>query len=154
MQGIESWSTVLIAGLGIAGTLLAPLLSERMRRRSVRQERLLAERMGVYADLLRAAARIAENSKRWASDPGLELQMTDDEELNIMQARLQVVGSKKVHKEYESFFVSVQLFNFKLAQARLGDSELIDRPMLHQGAGRIKKHYLDLVQLIREETSS
>lgn len=90
------WTTVVIAVAGIAGTVLAPIITERMRREGVRQERLLTEGLEVYADLLRVTARLADNAMNWAAMPTAELEETDDAELDRTVSRVRVVASDEV----------------------------------------------------------
>ncbi|WP_053204720.1 hypothetical protein [Jiangella muralis] len=60
-------ATAWVAIAGIAGTLIAPVLAERMRRKSARQEALMGHQLVAYADLLRATARLAGNATTWAA---------------------------------------------------------------------------------------
>jgi hypothetical protein len=82
---------------GIAGTLigalLGPVLSERMRRNSVRTEQFSAQRLVIYADLLRVAARFADNAQTWAVHPLKELVENESEELDRLFSQVRVIAS-------------------------------------------------------------
>jgi len=82
-------STVVVAIAGtLAAAVLAPFVTGRMSRKSARLDRLTTERIGAYADLLRATARLADNAMTWASLPLADLQETDDAEMNRIISRV------------------------------------------------------------------
>jgi hypothetical protein len=54
------------------------VISERMRRRGAREDRLFETRLTVYADLLKAAAQITDNALTWSAIPLADLDEPDD----------------------------------------------------------------------------
>lgn len=114
-------ATAWVAVAGIVGTVLAPLVLERMRRESARREHLLAHRTGAYADLLRVTAKLVDNAAQWAFTPTADLTQTDDEELNAIVARVRVVGSPRLFDKLKEFESETHKFNrlFSLVDAAL-----------------------------------
>lgn len=115
-------ATTVVALAGIGATLLAgvagPLLVERMRRESERRGHLLLRRLDVYADLLRATARLADNAIDWAFQPLAELRETDDEELNRLVSQVRVVASRSVHEQLTDLTRRMSAFYRVLFPAR------------------------------------
>ena len=62
-------ATAWVAIAGILGTLLSPIVAERMRRRSERQMRLHDERVTTYGELLAAVSQLTENAMTRAAIP-------------------------------------------------------------------------------------
>lgn len=48
---------VIVGVVGVVGTLLAPVVAERMRRRGAHRDRLADQRLLVYADVVRVGRR-------------------------------------------------------------------------------------------------
>lgn len=94
---------VLIAGLGITGTLLSPIITELVRRKSTRREQLTDRRLDVYADLLRVTARVVENAQTWSALPTEDLQENDPEELDRVIGQADVIASPKVDEVLREF---------------------------------------------------
>lgn len=107
-----------IAIAGIIGTLLAPLLHEVVRRRSVRDHEVLVRRMDTYADLLQATARFADNAQTWSAIPLADLEETEDEKLNRLLSEVRVHGSKAVYASTKRLSSALQEFNRRLWHAR------------------------------------
>lgn len=97
---VNTTAWVAIAGIAdtLVGTLLAPVLTERMRRKSTRAEQLRGERLKVYADLLRVTARVADNEMEWSLATACGLEETDDDELDQVISQARVVASKNVYE--------------------------------------------------------
>lgn len=108
---------VLIAGLGIAGTLLSPLIAERARRKSTRQEQLTGRRLAVYADLLRITARVVENAQTWSAIPTVDLQENDPEELDHVVGQADVIASPEVDEVLREFSRLAHAFHRDLVVA-------------------------------------
>jgi hypothetical protein len=116
-------TTAWVAVAGIAGTLLgallAPILAEWMHRKSTRTEQLRAERLRVYADLLRVTGRVADNAMDWSAIPLADLKETDDDELNQVLSQARVVASKKVYTRLGELTRLAGEFNRQLFPARI-----------------------------------
>ncbi|HEX6686435.1 MAG TPA: hypothetical protein VF062_26930 [Candidatus Limnocylindrales bacterium] len=107
---------------GIGGTLLAgtltPLIAERARREGARQELLRTRRVDIYADLIRATARLVENARIWAAAPTVDLKETPEDEWDILVARVEVIASKNVHEYLIVLAKIVGAFNMFFRWAR------------------------------------
>jgi hypothetical protein len=162
--------TAWVAIAGISATLIAgilgPLLAERMRRESARLERLLGRRLDVYADLLRASARLADNSMTWSAIPLADLKETDDEELDRLVSQVRVVASKDVYQQLQALAGRAHEFNQLLFQAKLHHNRLRDagkvdddlslrqRMSLGSIADEMRKEHKKLEATIRGELAS
>lgn len=108
-------ATAWVGALGILGTLLAallpPLITEPMRRESNRREQVIAHQLDVYADLLKATARLADNAMTWAATPLADLNETANDELDRVISRARVVASKAVYLVLEDLTRNVHKFN-------------------------------------------
>jgi hypothetical protein len=160
-------ATAWVALAGIAGTLLgtlsSPLLAERMRRESVRREALLNRRLSMYADLLRATARVADNAMAWSSIPLADLKETDDEDLNRIVSLARVVASDQVYAHLTELSDAAQEFNRLLFSARVyharlqdeghvDDSRSIEQRMaLGSVADKLQASYKEMERSIRSE---
>lgn len=156
-------TTAWVAIAGIAGTLLAPILAEWMRRKSTRAEQLRAERLKVYADLLRVTARVADNAMNWSAMPLADLKETDDEELDQVLSQARVVASKKVYERFNELRRLASEFNRQLFLARLyhqrirnegqaDDAESIGQRMsLGAVADKMVEAYKQIESAIRNE---
>ncbi|MEV6512955.1 hypothetical protein AB0M61_43535 [Streptomyces sp. NPDC051642] len=125
-----------IAGIAgtLIGTLLGPVLSERMRRNSVRTEQFSAQRLVVYADLLRVAARFADNAETWAATPLAELEENDPEELDRLFSQVRVIASPSVCEQVRNLERAVSAFNHQLAEAQPHHRRLLEAAS-GQGSG-------------------
>jgi hypothetical protein len=165
---LNATAWVAIAGIGatlLAG-LLGPALSERMRRKSTRLDRRLERRLDIYADLLSATARFADNAMTWSALPQASLKETDDQDLDRIVSQIRVVGSKKVHQRFEQLKQKIHKFNRLLFHARdyhdnLRDGGGVDdqtsikqRMTLASIADEIVKEHKELESLIRKEIGS
>ena len=107
---------------------MAPLLSERMRRRSAHLDRLLGERVVAYADLLSASARLAESAMTWAAIPLADLQETyDDAELRRIISRVRVVASKDIYTHLDELSHHAHRFYLMLHEARVQHQKVRDQ---------------------------
>lgn len=92
------WTLVTLGVAGIAGTLTAPLVAGRVQRKAAKEDRVYAERIAVYVELLEVAGQLADNALTLSSIPLAELPEPADERMRAMFARLRVVGSDGVYK--------------------------------------------------------
>jgi hypothetical protein len=112
------WTTFAIAVAGVAGTLVAPIFGERVRRSGVRREHLLTRQLDIYAELLEAGARFADNATTWSVHPLADLSETDDSKLDILVDKLRVVASNQVYDAFGDLRGLVHEFNGLLDGAR------------------------------------
>ncbi len=89
-------STTVVAIVGILGTLIAPLVAGRVQRKAAKEDRVYAERVAVYVDLLEVVGHLADNAMTWSAVPLAELSEPDTERLRAVYARVRVVGSDRV----------------------------------------------------------
>jgi hypothetical protein len=165
---VDATAWVAIAGIAgtLVGALLAPIIAEKMRRKSARLERMAGERLEVYAELLRVTARIADNMLGWKAAPRAELKETDTEEFDRLTSRLHVVGSKDVYDKFEDlrsklgpFYGLHYLIRQSLTpgfQNEYGTKQNIatQRAELAQKADDIIQNHNDLLTIIRAEFDS
>jgi hypothetical protein len=156
-------ATVWVAVAGILGTLLAPLLAERVRRNSTRAEQLRAERLRVYADLLRVTAVLADNASTWSAIPLADLKETDDEELDRVFSEARVVASKPVYERLRELSrlateFNRQLFWAKVQHQKVRDKDQVDdaesivqRMSLGDVAGKMVRAHKQIEAAIRKE---
>lgn len=130
---------------GVAGTLLAPLLTERARRNSARRQRLGDARLDAYTDLLLVTARLAENASTWSAIPLADPQETGQDELDRVIARVRIVASPNVYDHLDQITGVAGEFHRALLQAKL------DHRAVHTGGrvddGRTILQRLDLGKL-------
>ena len=115
-------ATAWVGALGILGTLLAallpPLITEPMRRESSRREQVVAHRLDIYADLLKATARLADNALTWSATPLADLTETADDELDRVISRARVVASTAVYHALEDLTRNVHKFKALVMEAQ------------------------------------
>ncbi|MFM9368146.1 hypothetical protein [Streptomyces sp. Da 82-17] len=158
-------ATAWVGIVGIAGTLLgtllAPIAAERMRRKSVRAEQLVV----IYADLLRATARFADNARDSSTHPLAELKETEDEELDRLMSQVRVVASDSVHERINRLSSTIHEFNRLLVlearphhQRLREDGQAVDdeksiqqRMSLSDIADRVVQAHKELESVIRAE---
>lgn len=116
--------TVVVAIVGIVGTLLAPVIAEGMRRNSAHITRMTDERIVAYTELLRATAQLADNAKTWTVSPSAELQETDDAELDRVISHVRVVASDGVHALLDELWTVTHLLRRHLHITRLFEAQI------------------------------
>ncbi|NKZ84748.1 hypothetical protein GS982_21480, partial [Rhodococcus hoagii] len=121
-------ATAWVAVAGIIGTfasgIAGPALIERMRRESTRIEQVRAQRLAVYADLLKVTARLADNALTWSAIPPADLKETDSDELDAVISRARVVASENVYEHLGDLARQVQQFYVGLDEARTSQRRL------------------------------
>jgi hypothetical protein len=117
---VDATAVIAVAGIAgtLLGTLLSPVVAERMRRSGARQEQLRAARMELYAELLEVTARLADNAMTWAALPRAELQETEDARLDRILARVRTLASKDVRNHMAEISTVMHDFNRQLFAAR------------------------------------
>ncbi len=118
LMDAATWAPTVVAVVAIIASFLSPLVTERMRRMSAREERLLTERLSVYGELLEAVGRIADNAQTWAAVPQASLDEPGQDELGRIDARVRVLGSEQVRADTEHFRIASIRFAQSLFQAR------------------------------------
>jgi hypothetical protein len=158
-------SATIIAVAGIVGTLSAPVITELVKRRSAREDRQHDRRLAIYADLLHATAKTADNAQNWASVPLAELDQHDDEFLNRMLAQVRVVASAQVRDETLAFQHLAVAFHRGLDEARLLHKRILDagdgdtgeaiqsRVRLGKLAAELFEQFKQLEEAVRRETA-
>lgn len=157
-------SATIIAIAGIVGTLSAPIIAESVKRRSARQDRQYDRRLTVYADLLQATAKTADNARNWASVPLAELDQHDDEFLDRILTQVRVVANAEVRDQTLAFQRAASVFHRRLSEAQLihrrvqdggGDSgEAIKaRVQLAKLAYELVEIFRRLEEAVRKETA-
>ena len=117
---LDATTVVAIAGIGgtLLGTLLSPVLAEKMRRSGARQEQLRAARLELYAELLEVTARLADNAMTWSALPRADLKETQNARLDRIIARVRTLGSDEVRNHVAELSRTAQEFNRRLYGAR------------------------------------
>ncbi|GAA1093744.1 hypothetical protein [Nocardiopsis metallicus] len=122
MKSVLMDPTAITGIAGIIGTLaaaiLTPLIAERARRKSARQEQLRGRRMELYADLLRFTARIVENAENWSATPLVALEEVDLDELDRVGGQADALASEKVDGLLQDFMSRASTFHRALAEAQ------------------------------------
>jgi hypothetical protein len=164
---MDTTARVAIAGIAatLLGTLLAPVLAGRTHRKSVRAEQLRAERLKVYADLLRVTARVADNAMTWSAIPLAELKETGDDELDRVVSQARVVASKKVYACLGELMRLASEFNRQHFEARIyhqrvhdeghadDENSIKQRMSLGEIADKMVQSYKQIEAAIRDEMS-
>ena len=161
----DGMSATIIAVAGIVGTLLAPIVTEQVKRRSAREDRQHDRRLAVYADLLHVTAKTADNAQNWASTPLAELDEHEDEFLNRMLAQVRVVASTQVRDQTLAFQSAALVFYRRLSEAKLlhrrvqqvgdGDSVEASQTRMHLAglADELVELFKQLEDVVRRETA-
>jgi hypothetical protein len=92
---IGRWS---LGVAGIVGTLTAPLVAGRVQRKAAKEDRVYAERIAVYVELLEVSGQVADNFMTWSAIPLADLPEPETERMRAMYARVRVVGSDPVYR--------------------------------------------------------
>jgi hypothetical protein len=104
------------------------MLTERMRRRSARDDRKYEARLQLYADLLQAAAKITDNARTWSAIPLAQLDEVDDAVLDRVLAQVRVSASDRVKDAVFAWKKSVSAF-----LRALDDAQRVHRRELETG---------------------
>ncbi|MFB7610384.1 hypothetical protein [Streptomyces gardneri] len=121
-----------VAGIvgALIGALVAPLLAERMRRKSVLQEWSRNQRLAVYAELLTVTARIVDETRLLASLPLSELK-APDEGLDRLAGQVRALASDATYERFGKLSKEAQQF------ARVLVTEVRPHQQQIQGAGHV-----------------
>lgn len=105
---------MLVGGFSIIVSVIIPILVERMRRASARQQSFHSRRSNVYIDLVRVCERLRSNATTWASTPFAKLQECEDSELDRVFSEIRIVASARVLSAADRFCSAVHKFNIAL----------------------------------------
>jgi hypothetical protein len=160
-------ATALVAIAGIIGTLLAPVITEIVRRKSVRKERLLELRLEAYADVLKVGDRFVHNAIALASMNDVTIKEPDDDSINHLVGQVKLVASKDVAKHFSTFTERVSRFHVAVLMAKFNhrvlaarnpedDSALegaksVDRVAFDRKVDAIREAYNELEAAIRKD---
>jgi hypothetical protein len=114
---VDAVTWVAVAGIGgtLLGSLGAPVITERLRRRSARVERLTTERIAVYAEYVHEVARFVDAATAQITD-----QLPHARDVALSDAghrafnRVLVVGSNTVVRLASSFEAAAGAYNAAL----------------------------------------
>ena len=153
----------------LAGTVLTPVSTEIVRRRSVRKERMLALRLEAYADLLRVGARFVNNAITVASLHDGDIREPDDDELNRLTGQVKLVASDDVAEHFKAFSEQVGRFQADVFMAKLNhkaialrnpEDDLVEgvksvhRVALRRKTDAIRGTYRELEAAIRKDVQA
>ena len=158
--------TAIVGLVGIAATalvgILSPLITGRVRRRTVVYE----QRLAAYRDLLSALRLVYQNAQLHASIPEADLDdEPTNEQLRDTQVRILMYGSSAVRKRLEGiiedfggfrrdhFSVAIQHRRVRGAEDGPGDSQelVASRMRLGSVVDQLKQQLDDLEETIRGE---
>lgn len=156
--------TAWVAIAGILGTLLAPIVGERMRHKSERQMRLHDERVSTYGELLAAVSRLVENAVTRATFPlADDLSETDVEAFRRLVGRVSVVAGEDVRREidrltesfarhYTALYPAQAHHRYLEREAKVDDEKAIEQRMaLADIADELRTIRDDLERAIRKD---
>jgi hypothetical protein len=156
--------TAWVAIAGILGTLLSPMVGERMRRRSELQMRLHDERVSTYGELLAAVSRLTENAVTRASLPLADnLSEPDDDAFRRLVGRVTVVAGKDVRRKidqlselfarhYAALYLAQAHHRYLDREEKLDDEKAIEQRMALGGiADELRTVRDDLERAIRKD---
>jgi type II secretory pathway pseudopilin PulG len=161
--------TVVLAIAGIAGTLLAailsPLVAGRVQRKARKAELMMKQRLSAYTDLLEICRYVRDNLQTRATFPlANDIDDPSVEDLRRIEARIRVAGSDRVREAMNRVSNLASRFGADLFPAQLqarraqleelGDTEDTIRARFHLGgiADEVANAVNDLEAVIRKET--
>ena len=119
-------ATAWVAIAGIAGTLVGalagPAIGERMRRRSVRHEQLLVQRLDAYGELIRFTARLLTDARIRLSSPEFQHRYISGDELDRTQGRVRVIATKPVLDLLDKFAAAADRYEDEFDDAEATDA--------------------------------
>lgn len=147
------WGTVIVAGLGIGGTVAAAAVSTLTSARLSRRDR----RSAIYAETL-ASLWTAQQNIRKLSESHVEETETaipPFETLRRLHAEVRLVGGARVREQLEVAIKLVNEFEHERFLPYAGPSEgrWMNRPSMSAVAGSLKRAIADLEGCMRAEVS-
>jgi hypothetical protein len=112
-------ATVIVAALGIGGTLAASIIAGRMQRTTARDDRIRERRFAVYVDVLEVMGQFRENAQTWATFPDADVVEPSTDAIRSIDARIRVVGSDDVRAATDRVANLAQRFIADLFPARV-----------------------------------
>jgi hypothetical protein len=151
---VDATAWVGIAGIAgtLAGTMLSPLVGERVRSRAARREQIMTHRQVTYADVLRVSAKVQDRVNRVLNfEISGPVDKTDVEELERVLAQIRVIGTDRVYASFTALAARAGEFY----ESRRGMPQSApDMPRLGQLADRLREAYTDLESAVRLEMRS
>ena len=96
---------------GIIGTAVSPWIAERLRSKNARKDQLMKLRLAIYAELLRATARLAAQAHAGPPNPAAEEEEIGTEELDGLLSQAKVVAGPDVLRQLEELSQHTESFN-------------------------------------------
>jgi hypothetical protein len=118
---------------GIVGTALSPWITERLRSKNARRDQLVKLRLAIYADLLRATARLATTATASATSHPNDAEMIGGDDFDSLLSQAQVVASDDVYRRLNELSQLTETFNQHLVKAE-SRPVFPHRQHLHDGA--------------------
>ncbi len=96
---------------GIVGTALLPWITERLRSKTARRDQLVKLRLAIYADLLRATARLAATATTSAASHPNDADEIAGDEFDSLLSQARVVASDDVYRRLNELSQLTGTFN-------------------------------------------
>jgi hypothetical protein len=170
---LDATAWVAIAGIvatlvgTLAGAIFGPVITEIVRRKSVRKERLLELRLAAYEELLKVSTQFVNNAATLASMHDVDIKERDENELRDLLSQVKLVASKDVVKQVNTFTEQVTRFHRDVFLAKLNyrtvalrnpedDSALdgvrsVDRVAFGRKADALRDAYNEIEAAIRKD---
>lgn len=138
---MDATAWVAIAGIAgtLVGTLAGPAIGERMRRRSVRNEQLLVQRLDAYGELIRFTGRLVTDAKIRLGSPAFQHREVAGDELDRTQGRVRVIATKHVLDLLDKFVTAADRYEDEFDDSAATDADrnaLVDG--LHESFERLE----------------
>ena len=122
---MDATAWVAIAGIAgtLVGTLAGPAIGERMRRRSIRNEQLLVQRLDAYGELIRFTARMVTDAKIRLLSPEFRHRELAGDELDRTQGRVRVIATKHVLDLLDKFVTAADRYEDEFDNSAATDAD-------------------------------
>ncbi|UNN01233.1 hypothetical protein [Rhodococcus opacus] len=118
---------------GIVGTALSPWITERLRSKTARRDQLVKLRLAIYADLLRATARLTATATTSAASHPNDADEIGGDEFDSLLSQARVVASDDVYRRLNELSLLTGTFNRHLVKTE-PRPVFPHRQQLHDGA--------------------
>nr|EJJ01441.1 hypothetical protein JVH1_1027 [Rhodococcus sp. JVH1] len=118
---------------GIVGTALSSWITERLRSKTARRDQLVKLLLAIYADLLRATARLATTATTSAASHPNDAGQIGGDEFDSLLGQARVVASEDVYRRLTELSQLREMFNQHLVEAE-PRPVFPHRQHLHDGA--------------------
>ncbi len=122
---MDATAWVAIAGIAgtLVGTLAGPAIGERMRRRSIRNEQLLVQRLDSYGELIRFTGRMVTDAKIRLSSPDFQHRQVAGDELDRTQGRVRVIATRHVLDLLDKFVTAADRYEDEFDNSAATEAE-------------------------------